>query len=158
MPNLVVAENSTCSCGATGFSVRAKPLGRFFCHCLICQGLYKALFADVTVFWAGSEHLRSQDQVEFKRYRPPPALQRGTCRSCGSPVFGYLRLAPLLRLLFVPTGNLKPGAGIPKPSSHIFYHRCVQEATDSLPKIRGYWPSEFAVTKLVLSGAVRSNA
>lgn len=157
MPNLVVADNSACSCGAAGFSVRAKPLGRFFCHCLICQGVYKAPFADVTVFWAGSEHLRSQDQVEFKRYRPPPALQRATCRSCGSPVLGYLRLAPFVRLLFVPTRNLKPSEGVPDPSLHIFYHRHVQEATDSLPKIHGYWHSELAVTRLVLLGAVRGD-
>jgi hypothetical protein len=152
---LVVAENSTCSCGAAGFSLHAKALGRFYCHCLICQALYKAPFADVTVFWAGSEYLRSQDRVEFKRYRLPPALQRGTCRSCGSPVLGYLRLAPFVRLLFVPTSNLKPGGGIPESFAHIFYHRRVQEATDSLPKVSGYWHSQLAVTKHIISGAVR---
>jgi hypothetical protein len=155
---LVNAHASSCPCGAAAFSVRAKPLARFYCHCLICQGVYKAPFADVTAFWAGSEHLRSREAVAFKRYRPPPALQRATCRACGSPVLGYLRLAPFLRLLFVPTKNLKPGADIPAPSTHIFYHRRLHDATDSLPKVSGYWHSEFAVTKLVLIGALQGDA
>ncbi len=158
MPNLVVAENCSCPCGTAGFSLWAKPLGRFFCHCLICQSLYKAPFTDVTAFWAGSERLRSQDEVEFKRYRLPPALQRATCRACSAPLLGYLRLAPFVRLLFVPTRNIKPSSGVPEPSMHIFYHRRVQEATDSLPKICGYWRSELAVSRLILSGTVRSAA
>lgn len=157
MPNWVVAENSSCSCGAAGFSVRGKPLGRFFCHCLICQAVYNAPFADVTAFWAGSAHLRSDDQVVFKRYRLPPALQRGTCRSCGSPVLGFMRLAPFVRLLFVPTRNLKSTVGVPEASLHIFYHRRVDAVSDSLPKISGYWRSELAVTRLILSGATRSD-
>lgn len=158
VPHLVVAESSACPCGAAGFSIRGKPLGRFFCHCLICQRVYEAPFADVTVFWVGSERLLSQDEVVFKRYRLPPALQRGTCRACGSPVFGYLRLAPFVRLLFVPTHNIKPSVGVPEPSAHIFYHRRVQEVTDSLPKFSGYWRSELEVSRLVLSGTVRGAA
>jgi hypothetical protein len=70
-------------------------------------------------------------------------------------VLGYLRLAPFVRLLFVPTSNLKPGGGIPESFAHIFYHRRVQEATDSLPKVSGYWHSQLAATRHIISGAVR---
>jgi hypothetical protein len=139
MAKFVDAPASSCPCGAAAFSVRAKPLARFYCHCLICQSVYKAPFADVTVFCEGTERVHSQAEVEFKRYRPPPALQRATCRTCGAPVLGYLRLAPLLRLLFVPTRHLKPGAGIPTPSLHIFHHRRVADSADSSPKFSGYW-------------------
>ena len=122
------------------------------------QGVYKAPFAGVTVFWAGSVVLRSSDSVEFTRHRPPPALQRGTCRACGAPVLGYMRLAPFLRLAFVPTHNLEPQPCAPQPSCHIIYRRRHREAADSLPKFVGYWRSELAVTRLILSGALRSDA
>lgn len=154
---VVVAEDSSCSCGAASFSVRGKPLGRFYCHCRICQALYEAPFADVTAFWAGSAQLRSDEQVVFKRYRLPPAVERGTCRSCESPVLGFMRLAPFVRLALVPTRNLKPTVGVPEAALHIFYHRRVDAATDSLPKVSGYWRSELAVAKLILAGTVRSD-
>lgn len=158
MSTLIDAPASSCPCGAAAFTIRAKPLTRFCCHCLICQRANKAAFADVTAFWAGSEHLRSPEAVEFRSHRPPPALRRGTCRACGAPVLGYLRLAPFLRLLFVPTRNLKPAAtGLP-PSAHVLYHRRVSDATDSLPKFSGYWSSELAVTRSVLRGWLRSAA
>jgi hypothetical protein len=72
-------------------------------------------------------------------------------------VLGFMRLAPFLRLLFVPTRNLKPNVGVPEASLHIFYHRRVDAVTDSLPKVSGYWRSELAVTRLILSGAARSD-
>ena len=91
-----------------------------------------------TVFWAGSERLRSEGEVSFRRYRLPPALQRATCNACGAPLLGHLRLAPFARLLFVPTRNIPPGADLRDPTAHILYHRRVQEVTDDLPKVSGY--------------------
>lgn len=158
MHALIDAPTSSCSCGAAAFSLRAKPLTRFYCHCLICQRLYKAPFADVTVFWAGSERLRSADEVVFRSYRLPPALRRGTCRACSAPVLGYLRIAPLLRLVFVPSRNIGPAATHPSAAAHIFYHRRVADASDALPKFSGYWSSELAVARLVLRGALHGAA
>ena len=63
---------------------------------------------------------------------------------------GFLRLAPFLQLAFVPSKNFSGLAALPLPSAHIFYHRRVNDVHDSLLKISGYWPSEFAVSKLVV--------
>lgn len=155
MSILVDAASGSCPCGAATFSLHARPLARFYCHCLICQKLYEAPFADVTVFRAGPESLHDRDKVAFNRYRPPPALRRGTCTVCHAPVFGYLHPAPLPRLLFVPTRNLEPATGIPEPSAHIFYHRRLADAADAYPKFSGYWKSELAVTRLVFGGMLR---
>lgn len=63
---------------------------------------------------------------------------------------GFLRLAPFARLAFVPSGNFPDPAALPAPSTHIFYHRRINDAHDTLPKSSGYWPSEIAVTKAIL--------
>jgi hypothetical protein len=117
---------------------------------MICQALYRQPFADVTVWWGGAVALPEDNPVQFKQYRAPPALQRGTCASCGAPVAGFLSLAPFLKLAFVPSANLPDPAALPKPQAHIFYHRRLADAADGLPKISGYWPSQLAVTRLVV--------
>ncbi len=68
------------------------------------------------------------------------------------PVVGFLWLAPFLKLAFVPSANFPDQAALPKPEAHIFYHRRLTDAGDNLPKVSGYWPSEFTVTKLVMGG------
>jgi len=109
-------------------------------------------FADVTAFWAGSVALPGGQEVNFKKYRRPPALSRGICSACNSPVVGYMSLAPFAKLAFVPSQNVPLPAALPQPRAHIFYHRRQQDAHDTLPKFSGYWPSEFMVTGLVLAG------
>ena len=141
-----------CTCGASKFAVDGKPIGRFLCHCSICQSLYKQPYADVTVFWAGSIKQTEPSDLVFKRYRLPPAVRRGTCPACGAPVLGYLRLAPFVQLGFVASRNFSDAAALPAPSTHIFYHRRVADVADALPKVSGYWPSEIAVIRLVLAG------
>jgi hypothetical protein len=144
-----------CPCGASRFSVIGTPVTRLYCHCTICQSVYRQPYADVTVWWAGGIRLPEAQRIEFKRYRLPPALQRGTCASCGRPVVGFLRLAPFIRLAFVPSVNVTDRSGLPAPRGHIFYHRRVSDAGDDLPKLSGYWPSELAVTRWVLAGTMR---
>ena len=92
-------------------------------------------YADVTVFWAGAIALPEDHAIQFRRYRSPPALRRGTCAACG------VRRA---------------ACGEPAPGAHIFYHRRVADAADSVPKFSGYWPSERAVTRMVLASTLRS--
>jgi len=140
-----------CQCSRSEFTASGRPLARLYCHCQICQALYRQPRADVTIWWGQSVELPEDQRIQFKRYRLPPAISRGTCPSCGLPVVGFLRLAPFVRLAFVPAMNFPRRTGLPRPSAHIFYHRRVRDAADRLPKISGYWPSELFVTKLILA-------
>lgn len=150
-----ITQSCTCPCGHSAFTVNGTPVLRFLCHCHICQSIYQKPFADVTAFWAGAIALPKNHSVQFKTYRTPPALKRGTCPTCSAPVVGFLRLAPFVRLAFVPSWNFSVPEALPPPSAHVFYHRRVDDAHDSLPKICGYWQSEFAVTKMVMINTFR---
>jgi len=149
--------NQDCAClgGESRFTVAAEPIGRFFCHCTICQRVYRKPFADVTYFWAGSVTLPDNQPIEFRRYRPPPALRRGICAICGNPVVAFLRLAPGLTIAFVPSQNFPRPAELPAPECHIFYDRRVADIADAVPKLEGYWASEAHVTRTVFGGLFR---
>ena len=149
--------NQDCAClgGESRFTVAGEPIGRFFCHCTICQMLYRKPFADVTYLWAGSVTLPDNQPIEFRRYRPPPALRRGICARCGNPVVGFLRLAPGLTIAFVPSQNFPRPAELPAPDRHIFYDRRVADIADTVPKLEGYWASEAHVTRTVFGGLFR---
>jgi hypothetical protein len=114
--------------------------------------LYKKPFADVVILWGGAITLPEEQPFTFRKYRPPPALRRSTCNACGAPVVGFLRLAPFVRLAFVPSPNFTDQSVLPPPSVHIFYDSRVNDVEDDLPKISGYWASEMAVSKLLLGG------
>lgn len=152
MPRPPWNQPCACGCGESRFALNGPPISRFLCHCTICQSLYREPFADVTAFRARDLALPPDHKIQFKRYRSPPALKRGTCPSCGAPVAGFLRLAPFVAIAFVPSRNIRDQASLPKPRTHIFYHRRHADAADDLPKVSGYWPSEVAVTKLILAG------
>ncbi|HKN26598.1 MAG TPA: hypothetical protein VJY34_01435, partial [Roseiarcus sp.] len=64
----------------------------------------------------------------------------------------FMALGPLKMLAFVPSQNFERPSELPEPSLHIFYHRRVADATDSLPKVSGYWASEMAVSRLIFGG------
>lgn len=150
-----VNQSCACPCGRSTFAVNGTPALRLFCHCRICQAIYKQPYADVTAFWAGAVSLPHDQLIQFRRYRPPPALRRGICPSCSAPVVGFLRLAPFVQLAFVPSRNFPVPAALPMPGAHIFYHRRIADADDPLPKISGYWRSELAVTRMVLANTLR---
>lgn len=151
MSNATFSQTCACACGAATFVVNAKPRARFLCHCTICQSVYRKPYADVTVLLAGEIALPTGHAIQFRKYRLPPALRRGTCSSCGHPVLGFLRLAPFARLAFVPSANYPEQALLPDPSTHIFYDNRIADVEDALPKHSGYWRSELAVTSLVMS-------
>ena len=151
----MINQDCACPCGASRFTVAGTPTGRFLCHCTICQKAYGKPFADVTYFWAASVTLPVNQSIEFRRYRPPPALRRGICAKCGNPVVGFLRLVPGLTLAFVPSQNFPRPAELPAPHRHIFYDRRVADIADSVPKLGGYWASEAYLTRTVLAGLFR---
>jgi hypothetical protein len=149
-----VERECSCRCGASRLAVNGEPIGRFFCHCLICQAIYKQPYADVTVFWARSVRLVSDSTLDFKLHRRFPGLNRGTCATCHAPVFGSLRIMPLPRLAFVPSQNFPDRGALPTPKRHIFYERRVCDVADGVAKTSGYVPSELFVTGMIMADAV----
>ena len=144
-------QTCTCPCGASRFVVDGDPIGRFLCHCTICQRLYAKPYADVTCFWAKSISLAQADAVAFRRHRAPPALRRGACRECGAPVINLLGPHPIA-VAFAPAHTFENRDALPRPSMHIFYERRVADVPDSIPKVSGYWPSEISVTRMIFGG------
>ena len=155
MPDLSMNQSCSCPCGQSTFTVSGVAISRFLCHCQICQSIYKQPFADITTFWSGSVSLPEEHSIQFNRYRLPPALRRGACATCDAPVVGLLSLAPFVQLAFVPSKNFSAPAALPSAGAHIFYHRRVCDVHDSLRKVNGYWPSELAVTKMVMGSLFR---
>lgn len=151
MPNKTFSQTCACPCGASRFVVTARPRARFLCHCTICQSVYRKPYADATALWAGEVALPEGHTIQFKKYRLPPALSRGTCSACGAPVVGFLRLAPFVRLAFVPSANYPDQSVLPDPGIHMFYNRRVADINDAIPKHSGYWRSQWAATTLVMS-------
>jgi hypothetical protein len=135
----------------TRFEVTGVPLTRFYCHCLICQSVYREPFADVTAWWGNDVDLPGTHPIQFKRYRPPPALRRGLCSACGQPAIGLLTLLPFVTLAFIPARNFTDQGALPPVTAHIFYHRRIRDMADDVPKYSGYWASELAVTRAVLN-------
>jgi hypothetical protein len=151
-----IDQTSSCSCGKANIDIKGPVIGRFFCHCTICQSLYKEPCADVTIVRARSVIIRAPCEMEFRRYKSPPALNRGVCKACGSPVLGLTPGPSSLGLAFVASRTFESPELVPPPQYHVFYHRSVANVDDALPKISGYWRSEFAVLSLVLLGLSNS--
>ncbi len=150
-----LTQSAACGCGQSKFNVDGVPIGRFKCHCTICQSLYKKPFVDVVMLWSGAIKLPEYQPFTFRKYRSPPALRRSTCNACGSSVVGLLSLAPFVGLAFVQCSNFSDQSVLPPPSVHIFYHSRVMNVEDNLPKVSGYWASEWAVSKLLVTGRTR---
>jgi hypothetical protein len=148
-------QDCACLCGASRFTVAGKPIGRFFCHCTICQKIYRKPFADVTYFWADSVTLPDSQPIEFRRYRPPPALRRGICAKCGNPAVAFLGAVRALTVAFVPSQNFPQAAELPAADCHIFYDRRVADIADAVPKFSGYWASEIHITRTIFGGFFR---
>jgi len=152
MSTLESIQKCACSCGESSFIVKTTPIARFTCHCTICQSVYKKPFANFTVLLARDVEIINDQQLKFAKYRLPPALIRGICTSCNQPTIGFLQAAPFLKLAFIPSSLFPLQELLPATSGHIFYHSRAQDIADQLPKISGYWHSEWAVSKAILAG------
>ena len=154
MENTPIIQQGRCTCGQSSFSVDGTPLIRFICHCRICQDLYQKPFADVVIFPEKAVKLQTTESVEFKKFRAPPAVNRGICKSCAKPVFGLMWVAPFTRFAFVPAMNLADSSQLPEPVGHVFYHRHVEEMYDGMPKINGYVASQLFLSQKICMSMV----
>jgi hypothetical protein len=148
-------QDCSCPCGATRFAVEGDPIGRFLCHCTICQAVYRKPFADATYFWGRSIALPDKHAIEFRRYRPPPALNRGICPHCRNPAVAFMG-SGALKVGFVPSRKLSESSRSAGAGPPYFYDRRVADVDDSIPKISGYWSSEAYVTRTILGAVFRS--
>jgi hypothetical protein len=148
----MVKQDCACLCGAARFTVHGSPIGRFFCHCTICQKAYGKPFADVTHFRAVSVTVPDNQPIAFRRHRLPPAIRRGTCAKCRNPLVSLLGFPRAMAFAFVPSQNFPRAAELPAAGAHIFYDRRVADIEDDIPKVSGYWASEGYVTGSLLGG------
>ena len=140
-----------CSCGGVNLKVREPFMTRFFCHCTICQSVYKKPFSDVIALRASNVEIDKTSTLQFSRHRPPPNVNRGICASCEEPAIGFMTLAPGFKIALLPTLMLRNPDDAPEPSLHIFYHSRTADVDDALPKHNGYWRSELAIMRQILS-------
>ncbi len=142
--------NGHCFCGETTFNIIGKPLLRVFCHCTICQAFNQAPFADITLFRPEHVEMPTNDTVAYKAHTFPPIVQRGTCVKCSKPAIEYLTVLKKPNIVIVPSTNICNNIHLPAPIMHIFYQSRVADIEDDLPKISGYFNSQFLlIHKLV---------
>lgn len=141
----------SCPCGETKISFSGEPLVRVLCHCKICQAVYDAPYADFVIMRSQQIAKPVDPAIQFRKHRSPPAVNRGVCPSCNKPVVAFMPLAPFFGMSFVPTANLPAGAKQLEPALRTFYDRRLEDANDSLPKVSGYWSSQWAVTRRFLA-------
>lgn len=143
-----------CECGQVKFTLTSKPLLRLVCHCEICQKFNQSDSADILVFRQKDVELSDEHNIEFKTYRPPPAVQRGKCLTCLKPAIELFDVPFLPKLSMVPRENMPQGFELPKASFHMFYHRRVNDVLDDLPKLNGYFSSQVAFMRELFSALV----
>ena len=142
--------HGACECGTCAFDLNIVPSVRFICHCTICQAFTGKSYADMTIVRAKYLKLTNADKISFKKYRPPPNIDRGLCLNCKKPVvefggFGALKWA------FIPASNFESQELLPMPQINIFYDQHLKDASDNLPKHSGYLRSQLAIGKMMMS-------
>jgi len=146
-----VNKTCSCPCGKSQFQVLAYPFARFICHCNICQELYNAPFADATVLWWRDIILPNDHDIQFKKYRAFPGIDRGICSDCKSPIIASMGFGAA-RLALTAARNFPNINELIEPKMHIFYNHRVSDAADDLSKYSGYLKSEVAVVSLIARG------
>jgi len=149
-------HEAACPCGAARFTLSRMPKTRFFCHCTICQKVYKRPFSDVTVMLAKHVHIDHKAHISFDQYKAPPALDRGICKLCEHPVVGLLSSPGLPKLAFIPAMVLPSDPAAPMAKRHIHYGTRVEDVADDLPKTESELMSNLvllpAIMRIVLNG------
>jgi hypothetical protein len=146
-----VQNSCSCQCRKSKVLVSGEPILRFNCHCKICQKVYGKPFADIVAVKSKQISQPLNQLIQFTKHRLPPSVNRGVCSYCQNPVVALLPLAPFFGLAFVPSENFPEGFILPEPRLHSFYDSRVADIDDSLPKINGYFASQWAVASHFLA-------
>jgi hypothetical protein len=121
-------QEGSCSCYSNTYTVNNKPIGRFICHCTICQEYTGQAYNDVTVLLKSDVSELDIKKTHFQRWKMPPNINRGLCKY-------YPDIAAL-----------------PEPTMHLFYNRRVADMDDDLPKSNGFAQSQAMIVKALAQG------
>jgi hypothetical protein len=146
-------QNARCECGANHYRVTAKPIVRFYCHCRVCQEYSGKEYSDVVVALTRDVELSDVSHSLFRRMKLPPNIRRGHCTVCGKPSIEF-GLGDALT--FIPARNYANKEELPPASMHIFYHRRIRDAEDSIPKYEGFWRSQLVTIRMLLPSLLNS--
>lgn len=155
MSSELTPQQASCSCYSNTFTINNKPIGRFICHCRICQAFTGKAYNDVTVFLKPDISDLNLIKTEFRRWKLPPNIRRGLCTRCYKP---SIEMALGGNLILVPTENHPDVAALPEPSMHLFYNRRVRDMDDDLPKYNGSVQSQAMMVKALAQGLVKRKA
>jgi|GEM_PF-478309 len=155
MKLMLNAENY-CTCGIVSAKPKAKPLERFACHCETCRQHTGQAFSDECLFWFDDVKGAEEDELLFEKQSKFTPLSRGVCRACGKPAISVLSVTSSLKFVLLPSVLLTASDELPPLSAHVFYHRCVSEIQDNVPKYRGYLASQLATQWHILKACLKS--
>ncbi|MES1964225.1 GFA family protein [Psychrobacter sp. AH5] len=142
-------QEGSCSCCSNTYLINNTPIARFICHCTICQEYTGQAYNDITVLVKPDVSELKLMRTKFRRWKLPPNISRGLCKSCNKP---SIEMAMGGNLLLVPTSNYADAAALPEPSMHLFYNRRVADIDDKLPKYKGFAQSQAMIVKALAQG------
>lgn len=142
-------QEGSCSCYSNTYTINNTPVGRFICHCTICQEFTSQAYNDVTVLMTSDVSNLNLIRTKFRRWKLPPNISRGLCTHCNKP---SIEMALGGNLILVPTANYPDIAALPEPTMHLFYNRRVEDMDDGLPKYHGFVQSQAMIVKALAQG------
>ncbi len=142
-------QEASCSCTSNTYIVNNKPIGRFICHCTICQEYTGQAYNDVTVLLKQDVSELKLINTKFRRWKLPPNISRGLCTRCNKP---SIEMAMGGTLILVPTTNYPDVSALPEPTMHLFYNRRIEDSNDDLPKYNGFVQSQAMIVKTLAQG------
>ncbi|WP_201575183.1 GFA family protein [Psychrobacter sp. H8-1] len=149
MSSEFIPQEGSCSCFSNTYMINNTPIGRFICHCSICQEFTGQAYNDVTILLKPDVSQLNLIRTKFRRWKLPPNISRGLCTRCNKP---SIEMALGGSLILVPTTNYPDIAALPEPTMHLFYNRRASDMDDDLPKYNGFVQSQAMIVKALAQG------
>lgn len=83
-----------CLCGAVRYVLKAEPRATAICHCTHCQKQTGSLFSFNLVMRETDYEQQGETAVYADKGDSGNPVYRHFCKSCGSPIFAKIALAP----------------------------------------------------------------
>ncbi|MGP4952550.1 GFA family protein [Psychrobacter sp. T6-1] len=152
MSQAFTPQEGSCSCYSNTYTINHAPIGRFICHCTICQEYTGKAYNDVTVLFKSDLSELDINKTRFRRWKLPPNINRGLCKRCHKP---SVEKAMGGALMLVPTDNYPNVDALLDPTMHLFYDSRVEDIEDDLPKYTGFAQSQTMIVKALAQGVFK---